>query len=70
MVERWTFRRSTHDAYVGGNGTSISPHVVGSVAQILVTGVRPSGPAVDILIYFDDRVFQAAVDRATAIVGQ
>jgi membrane fusion protein (multidrug efflux system) len=68
----WTvgwFIQSTDDAYAGGNVTPISPHVAGFVAQILVADneyVRAGQP----LIRLDDSDFQAAVDRATAIVGQ
>ncbi len=67
----WTvgrFVESTDDAYAGGNVTPISPHVAGFVAKILVADneyVR-AGQA---LIRLDDRDFQAAVDRATAIVA-
>lgn len=68
----WTvgrFTESTDDAYVGGNVTQISPHVAGFVARILAADndyVR----AGQLLVRLDDRDFQAAVDRATAIVGQ
>ena len=68
----WTvgrFVESTDDAYAGGNVTPISPHVAGFVAEILVADnqyVR----AGQVLIRLDDRDFRAAVDHATAIVGQ
>ena len=62
------FIESTDDAYAGGNVTPISPHVAGFVAEILVADneyVRAGQP----LIRLDDRDFQAAVDRASAIVA-
>lgn len=62
------FVESTDDAYAGGNVTPISPHVAGFVAEILASDneyVR----AGQTLIRLDDRDFQAAVDRATAIVA-
>jgi membrane fusion protein, multidrug efflux system len=68
----WTvgrFIESTDDAYAGGNVTPISPHVAGFVAQILVSDnqyVHAGQP----LILLDGRDFQAAADRAAAIVGQ
>ena len=68
----WTvgrFIESTDDAYAGGNVTPISPHVAGFVAQILVSDnqyVHAGQP----LILLDNRDFQAAADRAAAIVGQ
>ena len=63
------FIESTDDAYVGGNVTSIAPHVAGFVAQILVDDnqyVRAGQP----LVRLDDRDFKAAVDHATAILGE
>jgi len=68
----WTagrFVETTDDAYVGGDVTPIAPHVAGFVAQILVADnqyVRQGQP----LIRLDARDFQAALDRATAIVSE
>ena len=68
----WTvgrFIETTNDAYVGGDVTSISPHVAGFVAEILVKDneyVRAGQP----LIRLDDRDFRAALDHANAIIGQ
>jgi len=70
--EWWTvgrFSESTDDAYAGGNVTPISPHVAGFVAEILVGDNQPVH-AGQVLIRLDDRDFKAALDRATAIVGQ
>lgn len=64
---RWL--ESTDDAYVGGNVTSISPHVAGFISEILVQDnqlVR----AGQLLVRLDDRIFVAARDRAAAIVQQ
>ena len=63
------FLETTDDAYVGGNVTPISPHVAGFVAQILVAD-NDHVRAGQLLIRLDDRDFQAAVDRATAILAQ
>ncbi len=68
----WTegrFVESTDDAYAGGNVTPISPHVSGFVAQILVAD-NQYVHAGDLIIRLDDRDVQAALDRATAIVGE
>ncbi|MDE2230218.1 MAG: HlyD family secretion protein [Alphaproteobacteria bacterium] len=68
----WTLGRfveTTDDAYVGGDVTPIAPHVAGFVAQILVADnqyVRQGQP----LVRLDPRDFQAALDRATATVGE
>jgi membrane fusion protein (multidrug efflux system) len=67
----WTngrFIESTDDAYVGGNVTSIAPHVGGFIAAILVTDhqlVRAGQP----LIRLDPRDYQAALDHAQAVVA-
>jgi membrane fusion protein, multidrug efflux system len=66
-VGRW--QESTDDAYVGGNVTAISPHVAGFVREILVADnehVRKG----QLLIRLDPRNYQAALDRADAIVRQ
>lgn len=66
----WTvgrFMESTDDAYVGGNVTTISPHVGGFVAGIEVADneyVRAGQP----LVRLDQRDVQAAYDHAQAVV--
>ncbi len=66
----WTqgrFIQTTDDAYVGGNVTSVAPHVAGFVAQVLVTDnqfVEAGQP----LIRLDDRDYRAALDHAAAVV--
>jgi membrane fusion protein (multidrug efflux system) len=63
------FIETTDDAYIGGDVTPISPHVAGFVAEILVKDneyVRAGQP----LIRLDDRDFRAALDHASAIIGQ
>jgi len=68
----WTtgrFVATTDDAYVGGDVTTIAPHVAGFVAQILVKDnqyVHAGEP----LVRLDARDFQAALDRATATLSQ
>jgi membrane fusion protein (multidrug efflux system) len=68
----WTigrFLESTDDAYVGGNITSISPQVPGFVSEILIKDnqlVRTG----QLLIRLDARTYQAALDRAQAVVKQ
>ena len=67
----WTngrFIESTDDAYVGGNVTSIAPHVAGFVAEVLVTD-NQHVKAGQLLIRLDQRDFQAALDHAAAVVG-
>jgi membrane fusion protein (multidrug efflux system) len=68
--EWWTngrFIESTDDAYVGGNVTSIAPHVAGFVAEVLVTD-NQHVKAGQVLIRLDQRDFQAALDHAAAVV--
>jgi membrane fusion protein (multidrug efflux system) len=68
----WTIGRffeSTDDAYVGGNITPISPQVPGFVAEILVKDNQPV-QAGQLLIRLDGRTYQAAFDRALAMVKQ
>ena len=68
----WTtgrFIESTDDAYVGGNITSVSPHVAGFVAHILVKDnqyVR----AGQLLIRLDPRDFEAALGHARAVLTE
>jgi membrane fusion protein, multidrug efflux system len=63
------FIESTDDAYVGGNVTSISPHVAGFVSQIVVAD-NQRVQAGQLLIRLDDRDFQATLDHADAIARQ
>ena len=61
------FIETTDDAYVGGNVTTLSPHVAGFVSQILVADnqfVR----AGELVITLDDRDYQAALAHAEAAV--
>jgi len=62
------FIESTDDAYVGGNVTSISAHVPGYIAAILV-GDNERVKAGQVLVRLDQRDYQAAVDRAQATVA-
>ena len=66
----WTngrFIETTDDAYVGGDVTTISPHVAGFVATILVTD-NEHVKAGQLLATLDGRDYQAALDRAKASV--
>jgi membrane fusion protein (multidrug efflux system) len=66
----WTtgrFIESTDDAYVGGNVTTISPHVAGFVVAILV-GDNEQVSAGQLLVQIDRRDVDAAHDRAQAVV--
>jgi membrane fusion protein (multidrug efflux system) len=62
------FIESTDDAYVGGNVTSISPHVAGFVTKILVEDNKRVR-AGELLVTLDKRDFQAAYDRAQSVVA-
>jgi membrane fusion protein (multidrug efflux system) len=62
------FIESTDDAYVGGNVTSIAPHVGGFVAEVLVSD-NQRVQAGQLVIRLDQRDFQAALDHAAAAVG-
>ncbi|HET6237984.1 MAG TPA: HlyD family secretion protein [Acetobacteraceae bacterium] len=62
------FIESTDDAYVGGNVTSIAPHVAGFVAEVPVTD-NQHVKAGQVLIRLDQRDYQAALDHAAAVVG-
>jgi membrane fusion protein, multidrug efflux system len=67
----WTtgrFIETTDDAYVGGNVTSLAPHVSGFVAEVLVTDNQRVQVG-QVLIRLDRRDFQAALDHATAVVN-
>jgi membrane fusion protein (multidrug efflux system) len=66
----WTegrFFETTDDTYVGGNVTSIAPHVNGFIAQVLVTD-NQRVKAGQLLIQLDPRDYQAALDNAKAVV--
>jgi membrane fusion protein (multidrug efflux system) len=66
----WTtgrFIETTDDAYVGGNVTTLSPHVAGFVSQILVADnqfVRTG----ELVITLDDRDYKAGLAHAEAAV--
>jgi membrane fusion protein (multidrug efflux system) len=67
----WTsgrFLQSTDDAYVGGNVTTIAPHVSGFVTAILVAD-NQHVQAGQILVQLDQRDYQAAYDRAQAVLA-
>lgn len=61
------FIETTDDAYVGGNLTTLSPHVAGFVSQILV-GDNQFVKAGQLVITLDDRDYRAALAHAAAIV--
>ena len=66
----WTtarFIETTDDAYVGGNVTTLSPHVAGFVSQILV-GDNQFVKAGQLVITLDDRDYKAALAHAEAVV--
>jgi membrane fusion protein, multidrug efflux system len=61
------FIETTDDAYVGGNVTTLSPHVAGFVARILV-GDNQFVHAGQLLIELDDRDYRANLAHAEAEV--
>ena len=61
------FVETTDDAYVGGNVTTLSPHVAGFVARILV-GDNELVHAGQLLVELDDRDYQAGLAHAEAVV--
>jgi len=66
----WTtgrFIETTDDAYVGGNVTSISPHVAGFVSNILVTD-NQYVKAGQLLVQLDKRDVQAAHEHAQGVL--
>ncbi len=66
----WEVRRfieTTDDAYVGGNVTTLSPHVAGFVTKILV-GDNQLVKAGQLLIELDDRDYKADLAHAEAVV--
>ena len=67
----WTtgrFLQSTDDAYVGGNVTTIAPHVGGFVSAILVAD-NQRVQAGQLLLRLDDRDYRAAFDHARAALA-
>jgi membrane fusion protein (multidrug efflux system) len=67
----WTngrFLQSTDDAYVGGNVTTIAPHVSGFVTGILVAD-NQHVTAGQLLVQLDRRDYQTANDRAQAVLA-
>jgi membrane fusion protein (multidrug efflux system) len=67
----WTtgrFLETTDDAYVGGDVTTIAPHVAGFVAAVLVTDNQPVRRG-QLLARLDARDYQAARDRARAALA-
>src|SRR6516162_2797950 len=66
----WTtgrFIETTDDAYVGGNVTTLSPHVAGFVSQILVAD-NQFVKSVQLLVVLDDRDYTANLAHAEAVV--
>ncbi len=61
------FFQTTDDSYVGGNVTTLSPHVAGFVAQILVRD-NEHVAAGQLLIRLDDRDYRARLAHAEAAV--
>jgi multidrug resistance efflux pump len=64
----WTdgrFMETTDDAYVGGDVTSIAPHVAGFVAEVPVTDNQRVA-AGQVISRLDASDFQVALDRARA----
>ncbi len=61
------FTETTDDAYVGGNVTTLSPHVAGFVSQILV-GDNQFVKAGELVVTLDDRDYKAALAHAEAVV--
>ncbi len=62
------FIESTDDAYVGGNLTSIAPHIAGFIEAIPVNDYQLV-QAGQLLIQLDRRDAQAALDHAQAVVA-
>ena len=61
------FIETTDDAYVGGNVTTLSPHVAGFVSQILVDD-NQFVKAGQLLVVLDDRDYKANLAHAEAVV--
>src|SRR3954470_22246991 len=70
--EWWTtgrFIERTDDAYVGGNVTSIAPHVAGFVAEVLAAD-NQRVTAGQVILRLDPRDFRVARERAQATLQQ
>src|SRR4051812_44841561 len=68
----WTrgrFIETTDDAYVGGDVTSMAPHVAGFVAEVPV-GDNQRVAAGQVILRLDARDFQMALDRARAVLQE
>jgi membrane fusion protein, multidrug efflux system len=68
----WTegrFIETTDDAYVGGNVTTIAPHVAGFVSRILVAD-NEFVHAGQVLVELEPSDYRAAHDRAQAVLDQ
>src|SRR4051812_41739771 len=68
----WTrgrFIETTDDAYVGGDVTSIAPHVPGFVAEVLVSDNQRVA-AGQVMLRLDARDFQLALERAQATLQE
>jgi len=68
----WTvgrFIEVTDDAYVGGDVTTIAPHVAGFVEQVLVTDNQFVKPG-QALIRLDARDVQAALEHAQGVLAE
>ena len=63
------FIETTDDAYVGGDVTSLSPHVAGYVEAITV-GDNEHVKAGQVLLRIDPRDYQAALEHAQAVVSE
>jgi membrane fusion protein, multidrug efflux system len=63
------FIETTDDAYVGGNVTTLSPHVAGFVSRILVRD-NAFVHRGELLVGLDDRNYKAALAHAEAVVQQ
>ncbi|MGA7865260.1 MAG: HlyD family secretion protein [Stellaceae bacterium] len=61
------FIETTDDAYVGGNVTTLSPHVAGFVSQILIRD-NQLVKAGQLVITLDDRDYKAALAHSEAVV--
>ncbi len=62
------FIETTDDAYIGGNLTSIAPHVAGFIESIPVADYQLV-QAGQVLLRLDRRDYQAALDHAKAVVA-
>ena len=61
------FIETTDDAYIGGNVTTLSPHVAGFVSQILVRD-NQFVKAGELVITLDERDYEANLAHAEAVV--